>query len=41
MQIEVKDNIAFISYEKNDVMGRPFRDEIKRNYKAISSKNII
>lgn len=41
MQIEVKDNIAFISYEKNDVMGRPFRDEIKRNYKTISSNNII
>lgn len=41
MIIDVKDNIAVITCESTDKIGRPFRDEIKRNYTSLSTKNII
>ena len=41
MTIDFKDKIAVITFEDSDKIGRPFRDEIKRNYASLSKKNII
>ena len=41
MIIDIQDKIVTITYEQSDTIGRSFRDEIKRNYKNFSSKNII
>ena len=41
MIIDIQDKVVTITYEQSDTIGRSFRDEIKRNYKNFSSKNII
>ena len=41
MTFDISDKIAIITYEGSDTIGRPFLDEIKRNYKSFSSLNII
>ena len=41
MTFDINDKTAIITYEGSDTIGRPFRDEIKRNYKSFSSLNII
>ena len=41
MTFDINDKTAIITYEGSDTIGRPFRDEIKRNYKSFSSLNIV
>ena len=41
MTFESKENTTIITYEGSDTIGRPLRDEIKRNYKSFSSHNIV
>ena len=41
MTFDINDKTAIITYEDSDIIGRPFRDEIKRNYKSFSSLNIV
>ena len=41
MTFEINDKTAIITFEGLDRIGRPFRDEIKRNYKSFSSLNIV
>ena len=41
MTFDSKENTTIITYESSDTIGRPFRDEIKRNYKSFSSHNIV
>ena len=41
MTFESKENTTIITYEDSDIIGRPFRDEIKRKYKSFSSHNIV
>ena len=41
MIFDIKDKTAIITYESSDTIGRPFYDEIKRNYKYFSSLNIV
>ena len=41
MIFDIKDKTAIITYESSDTIGRPFCDEIKRNYKYFSSLNIV
>ena len=40
MTFEINDKTAIINFEDSDTIGRPFRDEIRRNYKSYSSLNI-
>ena len=40
MTFEINDKTAIITFEGLDRIGRPFRDEIRRNYKSYSSLNI-
>lgn len=41
MTFEIKENTTIITCEDSDIIGRPFRDEIKRIYKSFSSHNIV
>ncbi|MGB1432935.1 MAG: ribonuclease Z [Flavobacteriaceae bacterium] len=41
MTFDINDKTAIITYDGSDTIGRPFRDEIKRNYKSFSSLNIV
>ena len=41
MTFDINDKTAIITYERSDTIGRPFRDEIKRNYKSFSFLNIV
>jgi hypothetical protein len=41
MTFDINDKTAIITYEGSDTIGRPLRDEIKRNYKSFSSLNIV
>ena len=41
MTFEINDKTAIITFEDSDTIGRPFRDEIRRNYKPYSSLNIV
>ena len=34
MTFEINNKTAIITFEDSDTIGRPFRDEIKRNYKS-------
>ena len=40
MTFEINNKTAIITFEDSDTIGRPFRDEIRRNYKSYSSLNI-
>jgi hypothetical protein len=41
MTFDINNKTAIITCEDSDIIGRPFRDEIKRNYKSFSSMNIV
>ena len=41
MTFESKENTTIITYKDSDIIGRPFRDEIKHKYKSFSSHNIV
>ena len=41
MTFESKENTTIITCKDSDIIGRPFRDEIKRKYKSFSSHNIV
>jgi hypothetical protein len=41
MIFDINDKTAIITYEGSDTIGPPFCDEIKRNYKSLSSLNIV
>ena len=40
MTFEINNKTAIITFEDSDTIGRPFSDEIRRNYKSYSSLNI-
>lgn len=40
MTFEINNKTAIITFEDSDTIGRPFSDEIRRNYKSYSYLNI-